>query len=112
SLEPEGAYLAWTIKLTTEADEASVREVFEFVEFDCDLTVGAGAPARIMAEQDVEQTVISVLAQVAAEEAADAVALAAMPAPVAPVEIAEVPAPVIAASAPAASVNQQQANAQ
>ncbi|MEP9375050.1 chemotaxis protein CheA [Mesorhizobium sp. KR1-2] len=45
-LDPEGAYLAWTLELTTDKDEAAVREVFEFVEWDCDLAIEAdGASA-------------------------------------------------------------------
>lgn len=31
--------LKWTITLTTEVDESEIREVFEFVEDDCDLTI-------------------------------------------------------------------------
>ena len=36
-LDPEGAYFAWTIELTTPKSEDAVREVFEFVACDCDL---------------------------------------------------------------------------
>ncbi|MGH6798593.1 MAG: Hpt domain-containing protein, partial [Roseiarcus sp.] len=42
-LDPEGAYLTWVINLKTRRDEAAIREVFEFVEWDCDLDIGAGA---------------------------------------------------------------------
>ena len=38
-LDPEESYLSWTIVLSTDADEAAVREVFDFVENDCDLTI-------------------------------------------------------------------------
>ncbi len=38
-LSAETAYLHWTVLLTTEADEATIREVFEFVEDDCVLTI-------------------------------------------------------------------------
>ena len=38
-LDPEGAFLTWTVTLTTEAGEDAVREIFEFAEFDCALTV-------------------------------------------------------------------------
>ncbi|WP_419759416.1 chemotaxis protein CheA [Acidisoma sp.] len=38
-LDPEGAYLTWTITLTTDRDAAAVREIFEFVEDDCELVV-------------------------------------------------------------------------
>ena len=38
-LDPEGAYFSWTIEIETEQSEAAIREVFEFAEWDCDLTV-------------------------------------------------------------------------
>jgi two-component system chemotaxis sensor kinase CheA len=38
-LDPEGAYLAWNIRLGADVTDAQVREVFEFVEFDCDVTI-------------------------------------------------------------------------
>jgi two-component system chemotaxis sensor kinase CheA len=38
-LDPEAAYLAWTVTLSGEACEADVREVFEFVDGDCELEV-------------------------------------------------------------------------
>ncbi|MEZ5892632.1 MAG: chemotaxis protein CheA [Parvularculaceae bacterium] len=58
-LDPEGAYLEWQITLTTESDEAQVREVFDFVESDCDLIITQGesvaAPeAEAPAEVEVE----------------------------------------------------------
>ncbi|MDB5593678.1 MAG: cheA2 [Hyphomicrobiales bacterium] len=40
-LDPEGAYLTWNIRIDTEADEGSLREVFEFVEFDCNIEIDA-----------------------------------------------------------------------
>ncbi len=54
-LDPEGSYLSWTIRLTSACLEAAVREVFEFVEWDCDLDVSvvdegqAAAPHRFEA---------------------------------------------------------------
>lgn len=38
-LDPEAAYLSWNITMTGDADETSIREVFEFVDGDCDLEV-------------------------------------------------------------------------
>ena len=32
-------YLSWTIILTTSADDAAIREVFEFVDTECDLSI-------------------------------------------------------------------------
>ncbi|HHZ09776.1 MAG TPA: chemotaxis protein CheA, partial [Rhizobiales bacterium] len=47
-LDPEGAYLSWTVELDPAIEEASVREIFEFVVFDCDLDIGP-APAPVSA---------------------------------------------------------------
>lgn len=38
-LDPEGAYLAWTIALQAECDEQAIRSAFEFVEDDCELVI-------------------------------------------------------------------------
>jgi two-component system, chemotaxis family, sensor kinase CheA len=38
-LDPEGAYLIWTVTLTTERDADAIREIFEFVEDDCELEI-------------------------------------------------------------------------
>lgn len=40
-LDPEGAYLAWTIELKTTHGEDDVRGVFEFVEGACDISIVA-----------------------------------------------------------------------
>lgn len=40
SLEPEDSYLSWSILLSTDKGEQDIREVFEFVEDDCDLSIG------------------------------------------------------------------------
>jgi two-component system chemotaxis sensor kinase CheA len=42
-LDPEGAYLTWKIELKTDAAETAVREIFEFVEFDCELSINRRA---------------------------------------------------------------------
>lgn len=46
-IEPENAYLGWTITLRSDCGQDAVREVFEFVEDDCrlDIHVDAGSPA-------------------------------------------------------------------
>ncbi|AJE46899.1 chemotaxis protein CheA [Celeribacter indicus] len=38
-LDPEGAYLAWTLELATEEPEQAVREIFDFVEGLCLLDI-------------------------------------------------------------------------
>lgn len=50
-LDPEGAYLAWTVQVATAEPESAIREVFEFVEGDCDFEIQAvgaepGAPPQ------------------------------------------------------------------
>ena len=41
-LDPEGAYLGWQIELLTDRDEDAIRDVFEFVAWDCDLEIKDG----------------------------------------------------------------------
>jgi two-component system, chemotaxis family, sensor kinase CheA len=41
ALDPEGAYLAWRVQLTTTEDEAAIHELFEFVVDDCELEIVA-----------------------------------------------------------------------
>lgn len=38
-LDPEGAFVEWTIELVTDKGESEIREVFEFVEWDCSLHI-------------------------------------------------------------------------
>ncbi len=38
-LDPEQAYLSWTVLLHTAQNESAIRDVFEFVENDCDIEV-------------------------------------------------------------------------
>lgn len=44
-LDPERCYLGWSLRLTGEVSEAQVREVFQFVEDTCDVTVAPVASA-------------------------------------------------------------------
>src|SRR5579883_554051 len=64
-LDPEGAYLAWTIELETEQDEAAIREVFEFVAWDCELEIGQPGEAP-PAGADIDDEVAALLAKVGA----------------------------------------------
>jgi len=45
AMSPEDSYLGWTVTLTTDADEASIRDVFDFVVGDCAVTIEPAAPA-------------------------------------------------------------------
>ncbi len=119
ALNPEENHLIWTIDLTADVAEAAVREVFDFVESDCDLNVsplgGAPAPADaglpelpslpdLVAPAPAGDLDISALLAAAAAPAPVVAAPAPAPAPVieaAPVAPAA-PAPVAAAPAPSA----------
>ncbi len=45
-IDPEGAYLTWTITLTSSAGEDAIRAVFEFAEWDCELDIQSVDPAE------------------------------------------------------------------
>ncbi len=112
-LAAEHAYLSWTIELETEAEASAIREVFEFVEDDCTLTIardgeepGADEPAA-----DIDLAAILAKAQAAPPEAApepppaapadlDVAALIARAQEAGPVGEAAAPAPPPAPAAP------------
>lgn len=116
-LDAEAAYVTWSVRLETEQGEEAIREVFEFVDGDCDLEITRGeAPVA-----DVLATLLDVAAPapepvfeaapVVIEtpvEAPVAVAPVVEAAPPAPVAISAPPpaAPPVAANAPAAPVAQ------
>jgi two-component system chemotaxis sensor kinase CheA len=53
-LDPEAAYLSWTITLKTTHGEDDVRAVFEFVDGDCDLSVvGANSAVTDSGEDEI-----------------------------------------------------------
>ena len=123
TLDPEGAYLSWTVRLDAAVDEAAVREVFEFVEDDCELEVaplGAaatpepfaaatldpfnlldspGAPPEAAPELDVMALIRQAQSQV---QAAPAAIEAAVP-PVAFAAVADAPTPALEAKPTSAS---------
>ncbi|MFQ5487183.1 MAG: chemotaxis protein CheA [Gammaproteobacteria bacterium] len=43
-LDPEQCHLSWELKLTSSADESAIREIFEWVEDDCDLSIQQAQP--------------------------------------------------------------------
>lgn len=112
ALDPEENHLVWTVDLAAPVDEGAVREVFDFVEADCDLAVsplGGGAveaappdlPALPeTAAPDIDIAALLAAAQAPAEPAAAAEIIPLAPAP-APVAVAA-PAPVQTSAAPSA----------
>jgi two-component system chemotaxis sensor kinase CheA len=68
-LDADAAYLAWTISLTGAVDEAAVREVFDFVDGDCELEIaplgGAAQPAPAADSFDIAALLAKVQATTA-----------------------------------------------
>ncbi len=111
ALVPEEAYLTWRIGLTTEADEAAIREVFEFVEDDCRLEISREAAPEASDEPELDIAALLAIAQGApAPQMAEPAAVAAAPVPqpeTRPVAPAPAPAPApVAAATPAPAAGQ------
>jgi two-component system chemotaxis sensor kinase CheA len=77
TLDPEIAYLSWTVTLTSACDAAAIHEVFEFVDGDCDVIV-SGGPA---AEPGPDIAALIAAAKEVPAPAPEAVAPAAAPPP-------------------------------
>jgi two-component system chemotaxis sensor kinase CheA len=104
-LDPEAAYLAWTVTLPETLDESAIREVFEFVDGDCELQIGRDGetPANAAPEFDIS----ALLAKVQGAPEAVIAEPAFEPQP----EIVHEPAAAPVEAAPAAA-NDAQATAQ
>jgi two-component system chemotaxis sensor kinase CheA len=90
SLDPLGACLAFNVKLTTEKTEQNIRDVFEFCEEDCDLTVEESDEAPAM---EAEPEAVSGPTEAEAAVLASLVPAPAEPAPAPPAPKAEDAAP-------------------
>lgn len=102
-LDPEAAYLSWTIEVQGEADEASIREVFEFVDGDCELDVTPLGAAPESAGGEPAFDLSALLARVQGETVVEAVPEPTTPEPIAAVAAAPTPiAPPAAANEPVA----------
>lgn len=96
-LEPEGAYLAWTVTLETTEPVSAIRDVFEFVDGDCDLTIAAVAMI-LAAVMEPEIDIAALLAR--AQQAAPVPVAAAAVLAEAPVVEPPVVEPPVRADAP------------
>lgn len=101
--DPEGSYLTWTVQLEADVSETTVREVFEFVEGQCDLTV-VRPDAEMAMDEGPSLSDLLALARGDEEQA---------PNPASPAELSldallalarDEPAPVTASVAPAMKV--------
>ncbi len=105
-MDPEASYLTFKVKLTTDKSEADVREVFEFVDGDCDLTItplsASDTPAAPAMEAPNPEPVA---VQATPEPEVDVAALISAATAVAPEPVAPPPAaPVAMTPAAAAAV--------
>ncbi len=111
ALDPEGAYLSWTITLTTERTETEIREVFEFVDGDCELSVESAEPQVVAPTPDVFDVMALIQKVQAAPEMAAAPPLAPPASPPAATAVVaprpSPPAAAAAAAAPAEAANGQ-----
>lgn len=99
AMDADEAYLAWTVRLTTNQPEAVLREVFDFVEDDCAIEIGSegGLPLAAPVADPVP-------ASVAAHDLPLEVTPVAVPAGP-PATQAAVPAPRPAPEPPAAAAH-------
>lgn len=85
-LDPEGAYFTFTVDLTTAEGEEKIREVFEFVEDDCDLSIElildadtGSADGAVDVDSDLADLLASLRGEAASEAATDAAPAAKAP---------------------------------
>lgn len=121
AMDPEAAYVTWTVKVDSDCDEGDVRDVFEFVDGDCELEITRGEPGGAEAAFEAllagdpepqaapapaapEPVVLEPVAPAVVEAAAPAPEPVAPPAPVAAAPA--VPAPVAPPAAAAAKTQQ------
>lgn len=62
ALEPESCYVWWQIRLESDAPLSRIREVFEFVEDECELTITQEAKTNVPAERVPDAPQITVAA--------------------------------------------------
>lgn len=58
-LEPTQCHMTWQIKLVSEKSEADIREVFEFAESHCDLTLAVQALEEVASAAKTEPTPVA-----------------------------------------------------
>lgn len=113
-LDPEGAYLSWNVRMRGDASEADVREVFEFVDADCELDVQAldadGEPMELPGD-DFDIAALLSMAQSAADDVANLDAPIVEPDPPEPGSGAAEPAAPEASAAPAEAAAPEPARA-
>jgi two-component system, chemotaxis family, sensor kinase CheA len=79
TIDPEDSYLSWDLRLETASDHAAVKEVFDFVDGDCDLSIEMEAlPQAPAAVAQGEMDIAAILRKVREEAPRIAEAQAAL----------------------------------
>lgn len=82
TFEPEDSYLSWELQLESESPQAAVKEVFDFVEGDCDLVIDLQQPDIAAPQPQPQQDMdITAILRKVREEAPSIAAAAAAAAP-------------------------------
>ncbi len=106
-LDPEASYLAWQVTIASDRPEADIREVFEFVDADCDLEIVQTSAAEEAIALPADEPVALPLPPPPLDASPAPISIP-MPVP-APVLVAKVPvAPVAAAAPPHPAAAQEQ----
>ena len=112
-IDPQSCYLAWEMKLSAKVAEDDIKQVFDWAEGDCELSLklvdATGAPATTAAAEAAAPTPTAAVPGAAPAPAAAApAAAAATPAPAAAAPTVAAPAaPTPVAAAPAAAEKPQ-----
>lgn len=68
TMDPEDSYLSWDLRLETLSEQAAVKEVFDFVDGDCDLFIEAEAKPQVLAvEQPGDLDIVAIMKKVREE---------------------------------------------
>lgn len=79
-IDPELCYLSWTIRLTGEVSENDIRELFDWVEDECDLHISPILNDDAIGQIGDEQDASSVALQISTQAQVEPVAIANLPA--------------------------------
>ncbi|RBM67886.1 chemotaxis protein CheA [Vibrio tarriae] len=79
-IDPELCYLSWTIRLTGEVSENDIRELFDWVEDECDLHISPILCDDAIGQIGDEQDASSVALQISTQAQVEPVAIANLPA--------------------------------
>ena len=81
TFEPEDSYLSWELSLEADCPQPAVKEVFDFVEGDCDLAIELRQPAAAAPPSPPQEMDITAILRKVREEAPAIAAAAAAAAP-------------------------------